>query len=57
MNISVTKKYSKKNLISINLKTTNPYRSYADSEYDKKKLKEKKEVHEQILRVSLQTIV
>lgn len=57
MNISVTKQYSKKNLISINLKTTNPYRSYADSEYDKKKLKEKKEVHEQILRVSLQTIV
>lgn len=57
MNISVTKQYSKKNLISINLKTTNPYRSYADSEYDKKKLKEKKEVHEQILRVSLQTTV
>ena len=57
MNISVTKQYSKKNLISINLKTANPYRSYADSEYDKKKLKEKKEVHEQILRVSLQTTV
>lgn len=57
MNISVTKQYSKKNLISINLKTTNPYKSYADSEYDKKKQKEKKEIHEQILRVSLQTTV
>lgn len=57
MNISVTKQYSKKNLISINLKTTNSYKSYADSEYDKKKQKEKKEIHEQILRVSLQTTV
>lgn len=42
-------------LLATNMHTSDPYFSDADSDYSKKKAAEKKAIHEEILRVSLQS--
>lgn len=44
-------------LLATNIKTSDPFKSYADSEYDKKKAAEKKAIHDEIIRVSEQAIL
>lgn len=57
MNITVAKQYSKKNsLLVTNLRTSNPFKSEAQTIYENKKEKEMKEVKREIARTSLDTL-
>ena len=40
-------------LLATNIATSNPFKSDADSEYDRKKLAQKKAIHAEIRRVAL----
>ena len=42
-------------LLATNISTSDPFTSDADSDYERKKLAEKKAIHAEILRVALQT--
>ena len=55
MNITVAKLNNKKtSTVYGNPRGFNPFKSQAESIYDKKKAEEKKKVHNEILRASLQ---
>ena len=55
MNLSEAKEYNKKtSTIITNPKGYNPYKSEAQTAYEKKKAEEKKQAHNEILRAALQ---
>mgnify|MGYP007069848620 FL=1 len=55
MNITEAKMSSKRTVtLETNLRGYNPYKSEAESEYDKKKEEQHKKVHQEIARASLQ---
>lgn len=56
MNLYLVKKNTKKNTLPVALSTSNPFKSYAESEYDKKKQAQIKSVHEQIYRASVDMV-